>query len=89
MVKPYQLLADAIIIRAALDYQDVLCGNYSCRETRQEITEFFESDFYDVLTDMDSGKLLRKLNTYCEDIDYNYKTLLKLRNETRYLLGEQ
>lgn len=59
----YVSLANAIIAQACEDYREVLRGQCKYPErTLSDVMRFFESDWYDVLTNFDRRTLVRKMN---------------------------
>ena len=61
-------LAEAIITQACVDYRAALRGNcQSPRQTISEIMKFFESEWYEILTDVDWHLLVEKLDKEYED----------------------
>ena len=68
MNDPYESLANAIILQAAKDYRNALkrLKKYPHREIdlymKQEVEQFFRSDWYSCLTTVDPEILIRKLN---------------------------
>lgn len=65
---PYTGLANAIILQAVKDYRDVLKrlsrgrANKDAEIKKQEILNFFRSDWFGVLTEIDPEMLIRKLD---------------------------
>ncbi|MCD7716078.1 MAG: hypothetical protein LUI39_06475 [Lachnospiraceae bacterium] len=65
---PEQALGNAIIIQAVKDYRmalRTLKKNPDCmsaKDTRREIEQFFRSQWYMMLTDVDGEFLIQKLN---------------------------
>ena len=65
---PYTGLANAIILQAVKDYRDALKrlsrgrANKDAEIKRQEILNFFRSDWFGVLTEIDPEMLIRKLD---------------------------
>ncbi len=63
----YEDLANAVIIQAVKDYRaacrklKVNPKNRFAKEDIDEITEFFHSDFFTILTNLDGPSLLRKI----------------------------
>ena len=61
----WQALANAIIIQAVKDYKAALkklrknTDNKQARKTRTECERFFQSGWYEMLTDLDPERLLR------------------------------
>jgi hypothetical protein len=68
MNDPYESLANAIILQAAKDYRNALkrLKKRPNREIdlymKQEVEQFFRSDWYSCLTTVDPEILIRKLN---------------------------
>jgi len=68
MNDPYESLANAIILQAAKDYRNALkrLKKQPNREIdlymKQEVEQFFRSDWYSCLTTVDPEILIRKLN---------------------------
>ena len=64
---PYENLANAIVIQAANDYRDILRRLKRCPEDSMaassltETEHFFRSEWYKLLTDVDSEYLMRML----------------------------
>lgn len=65
---PYTGLANAIILQAVKDYRVVLKklsrgrANKDAEIKKQEILNFFRSDWFGVLTEIDPEMLIRKLD---------------------------
>lgn len=63
----YENLANAIILQAAKDYRKVLrklnrnAQNKDAKRTVSEVEKFFRSDWYKILTSVDSELLIKKL----------------------------
>ena len=55
-IDPYQELANAIILQAVHDYRDTMD-----QKTLSEIENFFLSDWFEILTNIDGRDLLMKL----------------------------
>lgn len=68
----YESLANAIILRAVKDYRKALQrlekypGNKPALGTKREVEQFFNSDWYALLTDVDTEKLIQRLNEEVE-----------------------
>lgn len=61
MEENYKALAAAIIERAVLDYAAVLKNPY-CGYSRQELEQFFRSDYFTLLSDgMSADYIMRKV----------------------------
>lgn len=65
---PYEELANAIIIQAVTDYRKAKAElkrhpfNHTARGTRMSVLNFFRSEWYRQLTDIDGELLIKKLN---------------------------
>lgn len=65
---PYTGLANAIILQAVKDYRDAIKKlsrgrvNKDAEIKKQEILNFFRSDWFGVLTEIDPEMLIRKLD---------------------------
>lgn len=68
----YENLANAIILQAAKDYRKVLrklnrnAQNKDAKRTVSEVEKFFRSDWYKILTSVDSELLIKKLREESE-----------------------
>lgn len=68
LLNPYEKLANAIIIQAAKDYRLALrrFRNYpnkaAAKNSKRKIEQFFRSDWYGMLTNIDPDVLIRRLN---------------------------
>lgn len=64
---PYQELANAIVVMAAKDYRHALriqhrnSDSQAARIKIDEIEQFFRSEWYRLLTDVDGEMLIKKL----------------------------
>lgn len=77
-------LALAIVMRAAYDYQMVLCGEVLDKESsntieddRKELIEFFHSDYFRFLADVDGDELMERLEQECRKCEYDYSRVAK------------
>lgn len=65
---PYTGLANAIILQAVKDYRDAIKKlsrgrvNKDAEIKKQEVLNFFRSDWFGVLTEIDPEMLIRKLD---------------------------
>lgn len=69
-MNPYQLLANAIIAQAALDYREVLLA-WSKKNTdvnilieKKDLEEFFLSGWFGVLSDLNGEVLMKDIQIY-------------------------
>ena len=67
----YQLLANAIIEQAAKDYRKALCAiqlngnNWSARASKTHLENFFHSEWFGTLTNVNGAMLVSKLKEEC------------------------
>ena len=72
---PYENLANAIVLSAVDDYKSALLRqkrnpeSISAAEDVKRLEKFFYSDWYEVLTDLDPGYLIRKMKEMIEETD--------------------
>lgn len=60
---PYENLADAIIVRAALDYRRALKGRNA--QYKKEVLRFFRSAWFGRLTTLNPEYLIKRLEDEC------------------------
>ena len=58
MLKQYKLLANAIILMAVKDYRET-----ESQREKDEIIQFFRSDWFKALTNIDCEYLIKRLKT--------------------------
>lgn len=64
----YERLANAVVLQAVKDYRHALrilkkhSGNDKALSTKQEVEQFFRSDWYSLLTAIDPELLIKGLN---------------------------
>lgn len=69
----YEDLANAIIVSAVKDYKSALKRlqknpeSVSAKDEIRRLERFFHSDWYEVLTDLDPGYLIRKVRAMVEE----------------------
>ena len=69
-MNPYQLLANAIIAQAALDYREVLLAwskdkaNVNTIIDKKDLEEFFLSGWFGVLSDLNGEVLMKDIQIY-------------------------
>ena len=87
----YQLLANAIVEQAADDYFNILAGfgisppDNSNKTTKKSLEQFFNSPWYDLLTDVDKEYLMRKLKEKADTMVLIY-TVGKEKGSNRYFV---
>lgn len=60
--KGYEDLANAIVIQACIDYQDLLGKNSQADILRREsVVDFFHSELYGLITDINPDMLIKRL----------------------------
>jgi hypothetical protein len=74
--KPYQDLANAIIVQAAQDYRRDLKAlkrgyRWELAADKEEIERFFHSQWFSMLTTLDPDYLLERLKEEAEDDENN------------------
>ena len=86
----YQLLANAIVTQAADDYFNILAGfpitpPPDKEVTRASLEKFFNSPYYQILTDVDKDYLMRKLKEKADTMVLIY-TVGKEKGSNRYFV---
>ncbi len=82
----YTRLGNAIISRAAIDYVEAAVlveknpEDRAARKTKKECVQFFHSDWFAQLTDIDGEELRQKLDEQKDELWYRYK--LDRKNRT-------
>lgn len=76
-VSPYQLLANAIIRQAAIDYMQLLCGEKVRCASINECERFFNSEYFMLLTEFDGPSLIDMIKKYVKKNDYDWKNIRK------------
>ena len=76
-VSPYQLLANAIIKQAAIDYMQLLCREKVRCASINERERFFNSEYFMLLTEFDGPSLMNMIKKYAEKNDYDWKNIRK------------
>lgn len=79
----YELLANAIIEQASMDYMKALCDyhKYCDREALYSIRSleiFFRSEQFKLYTQLDGGTLIRRIKEHVEEHNYKIKDIKKL-----------
>lgn len=73
MREAYENMANAIIVSAVEDYKAVLLrvkrrpDSKGAKEDVKRLEKFFHSEWYELLTDLDSSYLLRKVREMVEE----------------------
>ena len=66
ILQNYTDLANAIIVQAVSDYRSLLSGAKPSAEVNiPEVERFFESNWFEVLTNVDGVSLMRKIQKEC------------------------
>ena len=69
-MNPYDRIAERVVVQAVLDYRDTLQNlkrnskNRACLEDKKELEEFFQSDWFCVLSDLNGKRLMKKIQEY-------------------------
>ena len=66
IINPYQLLAEAIILRAVDDYRKAL--KYDHRGIKRNCEKFFRSEWFSILTNLDGETLIKRLRAEVQTI---------------------
>ena len=71
-IKPYENLANAIVMQAVTDYRKLLRGEpiieSKCRKVSiEEIEQFLKSDWFFTLTNVDGNKIIKRLKEEYEN----------------------
>lgn len=81
MEQNYELLANAVIERAANDYTEILCKVHRYTQKLKDIERFFTGDDIKLYTTMDGQALLDKLNIEAKAYNYDWKAIKKSRQK--------
>lgn len=70
--KPYQNLANAIVMQAVIDYRKLLRGepiieSKGRKVSLEEIEQFLSSDWFFTLTNVDGNKIIKRLKEEYEN----------------------
>ena len=77
----YQLLANVIIKQAARDYQQLLCHMSVEGASIKECQNFFNGDYFSILTKLDGPTLMHKLEEEAKKYKYDWVAIRKVRGE--------
>ena len=69
-ISSYQLLANAIVEQAALDYQAALCGIQDGNYSIEECERFFNGEYIKLLTKVDGPALMNALKQKVKEDNY-------------------
>lgn len=81
----YELLANAIIEQASMDYMKALCNyhkyqdRYALYEVRS-LERFFRGDTFKVYTTLDGNTLIKQIKEHVEAHNWDMKNIKKLIN---------
>ncbi len=78
----YQKLANAVVKQAAIDYFDI-CAGFDKRHSKESLEDFFHSEWFSILTDMDPEYLIAKIKERADSMVLIY-TVAKERGSSRY-----
>jgi hypothetical protein len=89
MVDNYQLLANAIIAQAAVDYRKVLvdehCGSTQESKSKlRELKKFFHGETIKLYTTLNGPELMEAIEQEVIKFNYDLKALYKSRKEKVY-----
>lgn len=85
-----QLLANAIVVHAARDYERYLVAEYNCNSPKEmakikaelrDLESFFKGDWIKMLTTLDGVTLMACIKANVEKFNYDLKALNKARGK--------
>ena len=77
----YQLLANVIIKQAARDYQQLLCHMSVEGASIKECQNFFNGDYFRMMTKLDGPTLMHKLEEEAKKYKYDWVAIRKVHGE--------
>ena len=77
----YQLLANAIIKQAARDYQQLLCHMSVEGASIQECQNFFNGDYFRMMTKLDGPTLMHQLEEEAKKYKYGWVAIREVHGE--------
>ena len=81
VISDYQLLANVIIKQAARDYQQLLCHMSVEGASIKECQNFFNGDYFRMMTKLDGPTLMHKLEEEAKKYKYNWAAIKKAHGE--------
>ena len=81
VISVYQLLANCIIKQAARDYQKLLCHMSVEGASIQECQNFFNGDYFSILTKLDGPTLMNQLEAEARKYKYDWVAIRKVHGE--------
>ncbi len=77
----YQSLANGIIKQAARDYQKLLCHMPVEGASMKECQNFFNGDYFRIMTKLDGPALMYQLEREAKKYKYNWAAIKKAHGE--------
>ena len=77
----YQLLANVIIKQAARDYQKLLCHMSVEGASIKECQNFFNGDYFRMMTKLDGPTLMHRLEAEVRKYKYDWVAIRKVHGE--------
>ena len=77
----YQLLANVIIKQAARDYQQLLCHMSVEGASITECQNFFNGDYFGMMTKLDGPTLMHRLEAEAKKYKYDWEAIRKAHGE--------
>ena len=77
----YQLLANVIIKQAARDYQQLLCHMSVEGSSLKACQNFFNGDYFRMMTKLDGPTLMHKLEEEAKKYKYDWEAIRKAHGE--------
>ena len=80
-ISAYQLLANGIIKQAARDYQKLLCHMSVEGASIKECQNFFNGDYFRMMTKLDGPTLMHQLEDEAREYKYDWEAIKKAHGE--------
>lgn len=71
----YELLANAVIVKAVEDYRKALIRQKKCNIQVEELERFFTGETFNDFTNLDGTGLMKKLHTEVIENHYDLKSI--------------
>ena len=81
VISVYQLLANCIVKQAARDYQQLLCHMSVEGASIKECQNFFNGDYFRMMTKLDGPTLMHKLEEEAKKYKYDWAAIKKAHGE--------
>ena len=81
VISVYQLLANCIVKQAARDYQQLLCHMPVEGASIKECQNFFNGDYFRMMTKLDGPTLMHQLEEEAKKYKYDWAAIKKAHGE--------